>query len=110
MKLLENTNINKKVIKLKKGKQLLNGLIYNLGSVELEILKTYIKTNLKIVFIQLCKSPPATLLLFNQKPNSSFWLYINYWGFNNLTIKNQYLLPLIDKPKLDQLDKAKQFI
>ena len=47
----KNTGINKHAIKLKKDKQLLFGPIYSLGLVELEILKTYIKTNLANGFI-----------------------------------------------------------
>ena len=49
--LLENTKINEHVIKLKKEKQLFLRSIYSLKLVELEILKTYIKTNLANGFI-----------------------------------------------------------
>ena len=51
MKLLKHTRINNHVLKLEKGKQLLFNLIYSLGPVELEILKTYIKINLANGFI-----------------------------------------------------------
>lgn len=51
IELLENTNINEYIIELIKEKQLLYKLIYALRLVELEILKTYIKTYLKIRFI-----------------------------------------------------------
>ena len=50
-KLLKNTGINEYTIKLKKNKQLLFNPIYSLGLVDLEILKTYIKTNLANSFI-----------------------------------------------------------
>ena len=50
-KLLENTGINEHAIKLEEGKQPSFGQIYSLGPVELEILKTYIKTNLANSFI-----------------------------------------------------------
>lgn len=64
---------------------------------ELEILKTYIKTNLVNNFIKSLKFFTNTLIFFFQKLNSSFSLYINYCGLNNLIIKNRYLLPIIDK-------------
>ena len=51
VELPENTKINEHTIKLEGDKQLPFGLIYNLGPVELETLKTYIKTNLVNGFI-----------------------------------------------------------
>ena len=47
----ENTRMNEHAIELEEGKQPPFGLIYSLGSVELETLKTYIKTNLANGFI-----------------------------------------------------------
>ena len=41
----KNNGINKYAIELKENKQRLFEFIYSLGLVELEILKTYIKTN-----------------------------------------------------------------
>ena len=87
-KLLENIRINEYAIKLEKDKQLLFNLIYNLGLVELETLKTYIKTNLAASFIWPSKSPARILIFFDRKPNKSLRLYINYWSLNNITIKN----------------------
>ena len=95
MELSENNGINEHAIELMKGKQLPYGLIYAFNPVELETLKTYIKTYLKIVFIQPSKSPVGAPILFNKKLDDSLRLCINYQGFNNLTIKNIYLLPLI---------------
>ena len=109
MELSEDTSINKHAIKLHNGKQPAYGPIYSLGPVELENLKTYIKTYLKTGFIQLFKSPAGAPILFNKKPDGSLWLCVNYWGFNNLTIKNWYPLPLIGKA-LNWLGRAKQFI
>ena len=62
---------------------------------ELETLKTYIKTNLANGFIRPSKSPTRAPIFFNWKPDESFCLCVDYWGLNNITIKNQYLLPLI---------------
>lgn len=64
---------------------------------ELETLKTYIKTYLKTEFIQSFKSPEGISIPFNKKFDSNICLCINYEDFNNLTIENQYLLALIDK-------------
>ena len=75
----------------------------------LEILKAYIETHPKTGFIQPSKSFAGVLIFFNIKSDGKFHLCIDYWGLNNLPIKNQYLLPLIDE-FLDQLSQAKQFI
>ena len=67
-----------------------------------------IETYLKTGFIWPFKSPAIAPILFDRKPNSSLWLCVDYWGFNNLTIKNQYPLLLIGEA-LDQLGRVKQF-
>ena len=51
MELPENTGTNKHAIKVEVGKQPLYGPIYSLEPVELETLKTYIKTYLRTRFI-----------------------------------------------------------
>ena len=106
--LLENTRMNEYAIKLKKGKQPPFGPIYSLELVELETLKTYIETNLANGFIQPFKSSAGTSILFDRKPDRNLCLCVDYRDFNNLTIKNQYLLLLIGE-SLDQLGQAKQF-
>ena len=93
----ENTWINKHAIKLEDDKQPPFGLIYSLGSVELEILKIYIETNLANGFIQPSKSLTGAPIFFDRKPNRSLRLCADYWGLNNITIKNRYPLPLIEK-------------
>ncbi len=75
---------------------------------ELETLKTYIETHLKTGFIQPSKSPAGAPIFFDKKPNGSFHLCVDYWGLNNLTIKNRYPLPLISEV-LDRLGRAKRF-
>ena len=95
--LLENTGINKYIIKLEEDKQPPFCPIHSLELVEFETLKTYIKTILANSFIRPFKSPTGVLILFNKKLDRSFRLYVNYWNFNNIIIKNQYPLPLISK-------------
>ena len=108
-KLSEHTRINDHAIELIDGQQPLYGPIYSLGPVELETLKAYIQTNLANKFIRLSKSPTSTPILFEQKSNGFFQLCVDYWGFNNLTIKNCYPLPLIGE-LLNRLKRAKCFI
>ena len=107
-KLPENTGMNEHTIELEEGKQLIFGPIYSLGPVELETLKTYIKTNLANGFIRQSKSPAEAPILFDRKPNGSLRLCVDYRGLNNITIKNQYPLSLVGEP-LDRLDRAKRF-
>lgn len=78
IKLFNNTGINKYVIKLVEDKWLLYSLIYILNLVELETLRAYIKTHLKIVFIRLSKFFIDTFIFFYKKLNSSVRLSIKY--------------------------------
>lgn len=84
----ENTNINKHAIKLVESKQPLYEPTYTLSFVELKILKTYIKTDLKIRFIQSWKFSTDAPILFNKKPDRNFCVYVDYWDLNNFTIIN----------------------
>lgn len=95
MKLPENKRINEHAIELIDSKQSLYKPFYALSPVKLEMLKTYIETYLKTGFFWCFKSLTNTFIFFDKKPDGSFRLSINYQGLNNLTIKNQYLLPLI---------------
>ena len=84
----ENTEINKYAIELKESKQQPFRLIYNLGLIELEMLKIYIKIKLANGFIRLSIFPTGAFILFDKKPDRSLYLCIDYWDFNNITIKN----------------------
>ena len=74
----EQTELNEHAIKLENGKQLFYRPFYRLGLMELEILKTYIKTHLKTRFIQPSKSPADAPILFDKKSDNSFWLCMDY--------------------------------
>ena len=78
MELLENTEINGHAIELKEGKQPLFGTIYSPGPLELETLKTYIKTNLANDFIHPSKFPAGAPILFDKEPDRSLRLCIDY--------------------------------
>lgn len=76
--LLKYTKINDYTIELIDKQQLPYGPIYSLGLVELEILKTYIKTNLVNDFIRYSKSLARALIFFDKKLDRSFQLCIDY--------------------------------
>lgn len=84
----KRTQFNQYVIKLEKDNQPHYKPIYSLGLIELETLKTNIKTHLKTEFIQPSKFPASAFILFNKKPDNSLCLCVNYWGLNNFIIKN----------------------
>lgn len=54
----------------------------------MKTLKIYIMTNLVNSFIQLFKFFTRIPILFKQKLDSSFCLYLNYQDLNNLIIKD----------------------
>ncbi len=90
------TNINDHIIKLVNTWQSLYRPIYGLGLEELEVLKVYIKNNLVDNFIKFSKSSTEASIIFNWKLDVSLRLYVDYQSFNKLTIKNRYLLPLVE--------------
>ena len=87
--------MNEHAIELEEGKQPSFGSIYNLGSVELKMLKTYIEINLANSFIRPSKSPTKAPILCDRKLDRSFRFCVGYRSLNNITIKNRYPLPLI---------------
>ena len=107
-KLPNHTGINDYAIEHVNGQQPLYKFIYSLEPIKLETLKVYIETNLATGFIRLSKSLINIPISFDRNLDSFFQLYIDYQDLNNLTIKNQYLLPLI-KNSLDRLKRVKQF-
>ena len=102
----KHTWINDYTIELVDSQQPSYGPIYSLEPVVLETLKAYIETNLANSFIKLSKSSASTPILFDRKLDGSFRLCVNYRGLNNLTIKNRYLLSLVQE-LLDRLGRAR---
>ena len=86
--LSEQTGVNEYTIELEKGKQPLYGSIYSLEPIKYKTLKIYIETNLANSFIRTSKLPAGASILFIRMLDGSFYLYVNYWGLNNLMIKN----------------------
>lgn len=106
--LLERSDINKHSIIIEPGKQPPYGPIYNLDLVKLGILKAYIKTNLANNFIWPSKLPTRAPILFVWNPDNNLRLSVDYWRLNYLTIKNWYLLLVIDE-LFNWLSQIKQF-
>ena len=75
---LEYIGINDHAIELINEQQLPYGPIYSLEPVELETLKTYIKTNLANSFIKYFKFLVGASIFFDKKLDKSFQLCINY--------------------------------
>ncbi|CAL3962422.1 unnamed protein product [Diplocarpon coronariae] len=68
---------------------------------KLETVKAYLINNLNKGFIKASSASYATPVLFVKKADSSLRFYINYYILNNLTYKDRYPLPLIDKTLLN---------
>lgn len=71
------------------------------------MLKTYIKTNLANNFIWPLKSFIEAFIFFVKKLNNSLQLFLNYWGFDNFIINNQYPSLFMNK-LLTQVSQIKQ--
>jgi hypothetical protein len=75
---------------------------------ELLAIKEYLLENLSKGFIIPSLAPFASLVLFVKKPDGSLRFYIDYCKLNQITKKDQYPLPLIDKT-LARISQAKIF-
>ncbi len=104
----EYTGINDHAIEFVDDWQPLYSPIYSLRPVKLDTLKAYIENNLANDFISLSKSSVGAPSIFDKKLNGSLRLCVDYWGLNNLTIKNRYPLPLVGE-SLDWLGWAQRF-
>ena len=72
LELPEHTGINNHTMELVDNKQQSYGPIYSLKPIELETLKTSIKTNLANNFIRPSKFSIGASIFFDKKPNRSF--------------------------------------
>ena len=83
------------IILLISDKKLPKGPLYNMSHDELQMLQKYLKDHLSKGFIRVSSSSAASSVIFVKKPEGELCLCVNYCDLNNLTVKNQYLLPLI---------------
>ena len=77
LELFEYIEINDYAIELVDDWQSPYRHIYSLRLVKLEILKTYIKTNLANTFIRSSKFLVKALIFFNKKIDKNFWFYVD---------------------------------
>jgi hypothetical protein len=82
--------------------------LYYYSAVKLEEVKWYIIKNLDKGFINTSQTPFVSSILFVKKKDGNLQFCINYRKLNNLTYKDQYLLPLISKT-LARITRAKIF-
>lgn len=73
---------------------------------KLKILCKYLNENLKKEFIQASSSSAAASVIFVWKSEEGLHFCVDYCALNTITIKNWYLILLIQKT-LNQLSKAK---
>jgi hypothetical protein len=76
---------------------------YRMSTPELQELKIQLKELLDLGLIRPSVSPWGAPVIFIQKKDGSWTLYIEYHQLNKETIKNQYMLPRID----DMFDQMK---
>ncbi len=95
-------------IELEPGKTLPFGLLYNISGYQLKTLREYIDENLANWFIRPLKSSAGAPVLFTPQCDRTLWLCFDYRRLNSMTIKNRYLVPLIDEI-LDRLSGTRVF-
>ena len=83
------------IIPLISDKELPKESLYNMSHDKLQMLQKYLKDHLSKGFIRVSSSSAAFSVIFIKKPEGELCLCVNYHDLNNLTVKNQYLLPLI---------------
>jgi hypothetical protein len=69
--------------------------IYKLSENELKILKNHFNENLEKEYIQRSINLAGAPILFVLTKDVEFHLYVNYRGFNKITVKNRYLFFLM---------------
>ena len=102
-------NVHNHSIKLEGSRDLLFRSLYNLSENKLKVLQDYLVDNLAKSFIQTSTSLLEVSILFMKKKDGTLQLCINYHSLNQLTQKNWYFLPLINKV-LNWLVGAKMYI
>ncbi len=82
-------------IELEPEKTSFLSLIYNLFQRQLKTIRKYIDENFANRFICFLKCSAKAPVLFILRPDSNLLWFLNYRRLNVMTIKNQYLFPLI---------------
>ena len=71
------------------------GHLFSLSRPETEAMEKYLGEALAAGIICPSSSPAGAGFFFVGKKDGSLHLCIDYWGINDITIKNRYLLPLM---------------
>jgi hypothetical protein len=95
-------------IDLKPGTEPIARTPYRMSTLELQELKMQLKELLDLGLILPSVSPWGALVIFIQKKDGLWRLFIDYRQLNKATIKNQYPLPIIDD-LFDQMKGATVF-
>ena len=92
-------------IPLEKGKTPPYEPLQPLNDEKMKALKEYLDIKEKRGWISAFTSPAGVPIHFVKKKDSGLRLYMDYWQFNEITVKNQAPLPLIGE-SLDQLSST----
>ena len=84
-------------IKLEESKQPGKHAIYLLSDFKLETFRKYLNKYLRCGLIQESQLPARYLVLFALKPGKRLRICVDYWQLNNITVKNNYSIPLMKK-------------
>jgi hypothetical protein len=95
-------------IELKGDNTLGYSLLYKITIAELETIKEYLINNLDKGFIKASQALYIAPMLFVKKPDRSLRFCIDFQKLNQITCKDRYPLPLINKT-LAQISRAKIF-
>ena len=95
-------------ILFEKNKKPKFGPIYKFSTKELDVLRNYIDKNFRKKIIPKSKSPTKSPILFGPKKNGKSKFYVDYKIFNNIIMKNRYLLSNINALQ-DRFGNAKNF-
>lgn len=84
------------------------GRLYSLSVPKNQAMRENIQASLKASIVHPSSSPAGAGFFFVSKKDKSLRPCIDYWGLNNITIKNRYPLPLISSA-FECLQDAKVF-
>ena len=96
------------LIFIKKDKDVSFKSIYLLSVNELCVLHNYLDLSFVKGWIQYSESSADAPILFVLKKDGGLYLYVNYWGLNQITVWNRHSLPLIFKT-LNRLAEARRY-